>query len=199
MRVPIVIWPCRVFKAPVSRTHFPAIAVELIDSRAPTKTPSLVPAPVTSLATPHNNIVNDICVHPPQTATPRIWRSFDALNSSPRPNKRNMTPNCAKVSTCTNSTISPRPPGPISEPASKYPVMTGCPSKQNNVDPNAAEQNKITKSWISLRSCCNSIVPLFGFEITNSLSEESTSLSTSSASPLPVRITLSMPRDTSRS
>mmetsp|Transcript_9833 Transcript_9833/g.24283 ORF Transcript_9833/g.24283 Transcript_9833/m.24283 type:complete len:201 (+) Transcript_9833:1575-2177(+) len=49
----------------------------------------------------------------------------------------------------------------------------------------AALTKMITRSLISRKSCCSSIVPDFGLEMTNSLSEESTRRSTSSSSSFP--------------
>ena len=96
-----------------------------------------------------------------------------------------MIPNCANVSTCTSSTTRPNPPGPTKEPAMRYPVIKGWPSNVNTIAPAADATRMITKSLIRRRSCCNSIVPDLGLEMTNSLSRESTKRSTSPSDSLP--------------
>ena len=181
----MVIWPCSVCAPPRSARHLITTAVLDMERNAPTKTPSLLGAPVKSEMTPHTSIMSAICMDPPNTATDCTCRSCAKENSTPSAKSRKMIPNCASVSTCTSSTTSPKPPGPTREPAMRYPVISGWPISVNTAAPAADATRMITRSLIRRRSCCNSIVPDLGLEMTNSLSLESTKRSTSSSASLP--------------
>mmetsp|Transcript_32180 Transcript_32180/g.61921 ORF Transcript_32180/g.61921 Transcript_32180/m.61921 type:complete len:229 (+) Transcript_32180:1362-2048(+) len=146
------------------------------------KTPSEIGPPPSLASVPHTNISSKTWRSPPRTATPPTWRSLDAENSTPRAKSRNTTPNCASVSTCTSSFTSPNPPGPQMLPASKYPVITGCPMEAKITPPMAAHTIITTRSEINCKSCCSSIDPFLGLLITNSLSSASIRRATSSGS-----------------
>jgi hypothetical protein len=47
------------------------------------------------------------------------------------------------------------PPGPMIDPASKYPVITGCPAQAKAIPPQVADTMTTTRSDISLKSSCN--------------------------------------------
>mmetsp|Transcript_22266 Transcript_22266/g.48942 ORF Transcript_22266/g.48942 Transcript_22266/m.48942 type:complete len:293 (+) Transcript_22266:1307-2185(+) len=153
-----------------------------MERNAPMKTPSCTAPPASFASVPHTNISSRACNRPPMMATPNTCRSLATENSTPSEKSMKTIPNCASVSTCTSSLISAKPPGPHRLPARRYPVITGCPKEAKMTPPMAAHTIITTRSEMKRKSCCNSMFPFFGLDMTNSLSSASMSRATSSCS-----------------
>jgi len=130
-------------------------AVEDKESTAPRKIPCTgVSQPLATASAAVIAMVRPICKAPPPMAIPRTWRNSLRENSTPRLNSKKVTPNWARVSTCTNSLIHPSPVGPTRIPASRYPSNTGCLSSAARKPPAAAAANTVTMSRIRRKSSC---------------------------------------------
>mmetsp|Transcript_41184 Transcript_41184/g.131807 ORF Transcript_41184/g.131807 Transcript_41184/m.131807 type:complete len:283 (-) Transcript_41184:377-1225(-) len=166
--------------------HLSTTVVLDIERKAPTNTPSAIGAPLHVAIVPPRAMKSRIWMAPPPMAAPLTLRSLARENSMPRVKSMSITPSCARVSTCTRPLTRPRPPGPMAAPARRYPVITGCPSAPQVHPPTAAPKIIPMMSFRKTLSCCSSMDPPLGLDITNSLSFWSTSRSTASlCSPPP--------------